>query len=197
MFASPSNRSPDCGNSSTASSAYMSCEPTGSSAARPRLRNNICLSISASMAIRVPARTRTRQTRVVHEMCLSTAPCRGAAYGDGVDRSSRSAGSVQRAVRLEFFTIGWNAVEFVLSVTLGFVAGSLALGAFGLDSLIEIFAAVVVIWQLGGRSETRTRRAMALVAVAFLALSVFLLAGAARSLLTSAKPDSSPFGIVY
>jgi len=130
-------------------------------------------------------------------MCLSTAPCRGAAYGDGVDPSSRSAGSVQRAVRLEFFTIGWNAVEFVVTVTLGLVAGSLALVAFGLDSLIEIFASVVVIWQLGGRSETRTRRAMALVAVAFLALSVFLLAGAARSLLTSAQPDSSPFGIVY
>jgi divalent metal cation (Fe/Co/Zn/Cd) transporter len=113
-------------------------------------------------------------------------------------RVSGSAGVMQRrAVRLELFTIAWNAVEFVVTVGLGLVAGSLALVAFGLDSLIEIFASVVVIWQLGGRAESRTRRAMALVALAFLALSVFLLAGAARSLLQSTEPDSSPFGIAY
>ena len=103
----------------------------------------------------------------------------------------------KRAVRLEVFTIGWNTAEFFFTVALGLVAGSLALVAFGLDSLIEIFASVVVIWQLGGRAEARTRRAMALVALAFLALAVFLLAGAARSLVTEAKPDSSPFGIAY
>jgi divalent metal cation (Fe/Co/Zn/Cd) transporter len=103
----------------------------------------------------------------------------------------------QRAVRLEFVTIAWNGVEFFITVGLGIVAGSLALVAFGLDSLIEIFASVVVIWQLRGSAEARTRRAMALVGVAFLALSVFLFVGAARSLLASAKPDSSPFGIAY
>ena len=114
-----------------------------------------------------------------------------------MDRVSRSAGTVRQAVRLELFTIGWNAVEFLVTVTLGLLAGSLALVAFGLDSLIEIFASLVVVWQLGGRAEARTRRAMALVALAFLALSVFLFVGAARSLLISAEPDSSPFGIAY
>src|SRR5438034_8823169 len=115
-----------------------------------------------------------------------------------MDRASGSLAAMQqRAVRLEFVTIAWNAVEFVVTVGLGVVAGSLALVAFGLDSLIEIFASVVVIWQLRGSAEGRTRRAMALVAFAFLALSMFLLVGAARSLLSSAKPDSSPFGIAY
>jgi divalent metal cation (Fe/Co/Zn/Cd) transporter len=115
-----------------------------------------------------------------------------------MDRASGSAGAMERrAVRLERVTIAWNAVEFFVTVGLGTVAGSLALVAFGLDSLIEIFASVVVIWQLGGRTEARTRRAMALVGFAFLALSVFLFVGAARSLLSSTKPDSSPFGIAY
>jgi divalent metal cation (Fe/Co/Zn/Cd) transporter len=115
-----------------------------------------------------------------------------------MDRSSGSVGAMQRqAARLEFMTIAWNAVEFFVTVALGLIAGSLALVAFGLDSLIEIFASAVVIWQLRGGADARTRRAMALVACAFLALSVFLLAGAARSLLNSTKPDSSPFGIAY
>jgi divalent metal cation (Fe/Co/Zn/Cd) transporter len=115
-----------------------------------------------------------------------------------MDCSTRSTGAMQRrAVRLEFLTIAWNTVEFFVTVTLGLVAGSLALVAFGLDSLIEILASVVVIWQLGGRGGARTRRAMALVAFAFFALFVFLLAGAVRSLVISAQPDSSPFGIAY
>jgi divalent metal cation (Fe/Co/Zn/Cd) transporter len=115
-----------------------------------------------------------------------------------MDSASRSVGTMQqRAVRLELFTIAWNTLEFFVTVALGLIAGSLALVAFGLDSLIEIFASVVVIWQLGGRSEARTRRAMALVAFAFLALSAFLLAGAVRSLVQSNRPESSPFGIAY
>jgi divalent metal cation (Fe/Co/Zn/Cd) transporter len=93
--------------------------------------------------------------------------------------------------------VAWNIGEVFVTVGLGLVAGSLALVAFGLDSLIEIFASVVVLWQLRDRGDARTRRAMALVALAFLALAAFLVVTSIQALLARHAPDSSPFGIVY
>ncbi len=84
-----------------------------------------------------------------------------------------------------------------MTVGLGLAAGSLALVAFGLDSLVEIFASAVVLWQLRGNNEARTRRAMALVGVAFLALALFLLVSSVQSFVARRHPDSSPFGIGY
>ena len=54
----------------------------------------------------------------------------------------------RRGIRLEWATNGWNAMEVVVTVTLGVQARSLALVAFGLDSVIEIFASMVVIKDL-------------------------------------------------
>jgi hypothetical protein len=48
-------------------------------------------------------------------------------------------------VRLEWWTNGWNALEVVVTISLGVAARSLALVAFGLDSLVEVFASTVVI----------------------------------------------------
>jgi len=42
-------------------------------------------------------------------------------------------------------TNGWNLMEVVVTVTLGLRAHSLALAAFGLDSVVESFASTVVI----------------------------------------------------
>ena len=54
----------------------------------------------------------------------------------------------RRALRLEWATNGWNAMEVVVTISLGVQAGSLALIAFGLDSVVEIFASTVVIRNL-------------------------------------------------
>ena len=82
-----------------------------------------------------------------------------------------------RGRRLEVATIGWNAVEVFVTVGLGLAASSLALIAFGLDSLVEIFASVVVIWYIGDHhAERRAMHSLRLVAVAF-AVSGRLLAG--------------------
>jgi divalent metal cation (Fe/Co/Zn/Cd) transporter len=65
----------------------------------------------------------------------------------------------RRAALLEYGTLAWCAVEASVSIWLGVAAGSIALIAFGLDSGIEIFAALVVLWQLRGNNEERTGRA--------------------------------------
>ncbi len=50
-----------------------------------------------------------------------------------------------RGRRLQYATIAWNLMEVVVTVSLGIAAASLALVAFGLDSLVEVFASAVVV----------------------------------------------------
>jgi divalent metal cation (Fe/Co/Zn/Cd) transporter len=101
---------------------------------------------------------------------------------------------------LEWSTVAWNIGEFFVTVGLGLAAGSLALVAFGLDSLIEVFASLVVVWHASDPDQTqrwRTRRALRMVALAFGALCVSLVVGAIRVLATGHRASESPWGIAY
>jgi divalent metal cation (Fe/Co/Zn/Cd) transporter len=106
----------------------------------------------------------------------------------------------RRGIRLEWATTGWNLMEVFVTIGLGVAAGSLALVAFGLSSMIEVFASSVVIWHLReGRDPAphRTRRAFKLIAAAFFALALFLFVTSVRSLLLGLHPGESPLGIAY
>ncbi len=104
----------------------------------------------------------------------------------------------RRALGLEWATIGWNVGEFFVTVTLGVMARSLALVAFGLDTLVELFASVVVVWHLKGEDRPgRTRRALLLVAGAFALVAAVLTAAAIRALLVRHVAGESVPGIVY
>jgi divalent metal cation (Fe/Co/Zn/Cd) transporter len=103
-------------------------------------------------------------------------------------------------LRLEWGTIAWNLGEAVITVTLGVIAGSIALIAFGLDSLIEVFASAVVVWHvrdLDDLDPTRNRTALRLISIAFWALGVALMTGAIIRLVSAARPEDSPWGIAY
>ena len=107
--------------------------------------------------------------------------------------------AVRRATRLEWVTIAWNVVEVGITIGLGIAARSLALVAFGLDSIVEVFASLVVLWQLQGdtSSTARIRLALRLVAGAFVALGLFLVLTASVRLLAGSAVDESPVGIAY
>ncbi|MGB5657594.1 MAG: cation transporter, partial [Acidimicrobiia bacterium] len=97
-------------------------------------------------------------------------------------------------------TIAWNAVEMVIAIGLGIAARSLALVAFGLDTMVELFASGVVVWHLhhpGRDSDRVTAQALRLVAWAFFVLAVVVSVGAVWALVTEATPDESPIGIAY
>jgi divalent metal cation (Fe/Co/Zn/Cd) transporter len=105
---------------------------------------------------------------------------------------------LRRGQVLQYATIAWNLMEVFVTIGLGLAARSLALIAFGLDSIVEVFASVVVVWYIvdhdaGGRA----RRALRLVALAFAALALYLFAATAYSLLSGQEAESSPFGIAY
>jgi len=107
----------------------------------------------------------------------------------------------RRGVRLEWATNCWNATEVFVTVSLGVRAGSLALVAFGLDSIIEIFASTVVIRNLRDNrhdpGDRRIHRALRRIAVAFWLLAFFLIVLSVRGLVRGDRPDSSPVGVAY
>lgn len=96
---------------------------------------------------------------------------------------------------LAWATIAWNVLEAVVAISAGLVAGSLALVGFGIDSSIEVFAAVVVLWRLRGVDEEREEKALKLIALPFFALGAYVVVEAVRDLLADNDPDTSPVGI--
>ena len=106
-----------------------------------------------------------------------------------------------RGLHLEWATNGWNVMEVGVTISLGVLAGSLALIAFGLDSIVEIFASMVVIRNLRDDrhdpGDRRVHRALRLIAVAFWLLAALLTLASIRGLVRGDRPDSSPLGIAY
>jgi divalent metal cation (Fe/Co/Zn/Cd) transporter len=98
---------------------------------------------------------------------------------------------------LEAATLAWNVAGVVVLAVTAVQARSVALAGFGLDSLIEIGASTVVLWELSGRGEERQRRALRLIAVGFLALAVYVAVQAVVVLATQHHAASSPAGIAW
>jgi divalent metal cation (Fe/Co/Zn/Cd) transporter len=105
---------------------------------------------------------------------------------------------IRRGLRLEYATLGWNVVEIGFLLYAAVVARSVALAGFALDSVIEIFASVVVVWQLRGDVDPeRDGRAERLIGIAFLALAIYLIGQTVVTLALGVRPDSSPLGIAW
>jgi divalent metal cation (Fe/Co/Zn/Cd) transporter len=115
-----------------------------------------------------------------------------------VSTERRQTALLQRGLWLEYATLGWNVVGCGIVLAAAWLARSVALAGFGLDSAIEIFASVVVVWQLKGTATPdRERRALRLIGAAFLALALYILAQSAYALLAGARPETSPGGILW
>ncbi|TGP39380.1 hypothetical protein EN871_32855, partial [bacterium M00.F.Ca.ET.228.01.1.1] len=76
-------------------------------------------------------------------------------------------------------------------------ARSVALAGFGLDSLIEIFASVVVVWHLTGAGDNKEKFALRMIGAAFIALAVYILIQTIYVLTTGGRPAPLPAGIVW
>ena len=102
----------------------------------------------------------------------------------------------RRARRLGYATAGYNLAEGVVALAAGAAASSTALIGFGLDSFVEVFAALVVIWQFRSRlPETRERLALRLIGLSFFALAGWVGFESVRALLGHGEAHPSPVGI--
>ena len=103
----------------------------------------------------------------------------------------------RRGFWLEYASMAWMTAEAAVAVTAGVLASSIALVGFGLDSVIEFFAAAIVVWQLRGEEEGQERetRAVRLIGVTFFALALYLAVEGIRDLATKARPGQSAAGL--
>jgi divalent metal cation (Fe/Co/Zn/Cd) transporter len=109
-------------------------------------------------------------------------------------QSTTTEGSLQkRGLRLAWFIVVWDVIEGAVAVTAGLIAGSIALIGFGLDSAIEVFAAIVVIGQLHGRTSYTT--ALRLIATSFFALAIYVSVKSIIDLVTQSRAEESWIGI--
>lgn len=108
-----------------------------------------------------------------------------------------SARLLRKGQLLEAATLGWNVVGIVVLTAAAVRARSVALAGFGLDSLIEIGASVVVLRELSASRRSSQERALRLIAVAFVALAGYLTAQAVVVLATGFEPGRSAVGIAW
>jgi divalent metal cation (Fe/Co/Zn/Cd) transporter len=104
---------------------------------------------------------------------------------------------LRRGFALEYATLSWNVVGIVVLAITAFTARSVALAGFGLDSLIEIGASTVVIWELAGTGEARRRRALRLIGGAFALLAMYLAVQSTAVLVLGFHPRPSLGGVVW
>ena len=86
---------------------------------------------------------------------MQVVPARLLIYPDmkAEDKTPGRARDLQAAIRLEHATLAWMALEFVSALALALISGSLLLLAFGLDSLLELASAAVMLWRLQVESQ--------------------------------------------
>lgn len=111
---------------------------------------------------------------------------------------------VQRGLRLEYLTVGWNILEGVVSVVAALAAGSVALFGFGIDSFVETASGLILIWRLRAERTPREpeqierldHRAHRLVALSLFALAAYIAVEAVRTLVAGERPEATPVGLV-
>lgn len=88
----------------------------------------------------------------------------------------------RRVFWLQGMSVTWTAVYAAAAITAGIAASSIALIGLGLESAIELFAAAIVIWQLGRDAPARDPQAIRLISIAFWASGTYLLVESLREL---------------
>jgi len=104
----------------------------------------------------------------------------------------------RRVKLLSWLSLGAMSVEGVVAIVAGIMAGSIALVGFGLDSAVEGFASVIIIWRFTGSrvlSQTAEHRAQRLVAVQFFILAPYVAVESLRALLGANHPEVSLLGM--
>ncbi len=108
-----------------------------------------------------------------------------------------------KGVTLEYFTIGWNVIEALVALFAGWLAGSIALVGFGLDSVIESVSGVILLWRLrrelsnakGEKAEELERKSLFGVGLTFWLLSAYIAYEAIEKLIARKIPQTSIVGI--
>jgi divalent metal cation (Fe/Co/Zn/Cd) transporter len=107
--------------------------------------------------------------------------------------------AARRAKALSWLSLIWMGTEGGIAITAGILAGSIALVGFGIDSAIEGFASLVIVWRFTGHrllSPVAEERAQKLVAIQFFILAPYVGFEAIQALAGAERPETSWLGMV-
>lgn len=107
----------------------------------------------------------------------------------------------RRGRKLEYFTIVWNILEGLVAVIAGTIAGSISLVGFGIDSFIEVTSGAALLWRMTVDADVHERernekRALRIVGLCFIGLSVYIAYESLVTLLNNRSPEHSMLGII-
>jgi len=109
----------------------------------------------------------------------------------------------RKGLWLEYFTVGYNLIEAIVSIVFGSIANSIALVGFGLDSVVESLSGCVLIWRLrqhgkiSPEEEERVeKKAMKFVALTFFVLGLYVLFQSLKKLIVKEVPEPSLPGMI-
>ena len=108
-----------------------------------------------------------------------------------------------KALKLSYFTVGYNIVECIISIIAGFIAGSTALLGFGSDSLVETLSGTIMIWRFRkhgilskDKEEEIEKKAKFYIGITFFIFGIYILYESIRKLIQIDKPEPSLIGIL-
>ena len=118
---------------------------------------------------------------------------------DGIASLDRTP-MARRGCRLEYFTIAWNTAEGVVAVVAGWLAGSIALVGFGVDSFIEVTSGAALLWRMAvdadvQRRERSEKRALRIVGLCFVGLAAYITYESLSNLVRKHAPEHSIPGV--
>src|SRR5713226_7728524 len=118
---------------------------------------------------------------------------------DGSASLDRAA-TVRRGRKLEYFTIVWNSLEGVVALAAGWMAGSIALVGFGVDSFIEVTSGAALLWRMSAdadlqRRERNEKRALRIVGLCFDGLAAYVAYESLSDLVRKQAPERSIPGV--
>ena len=116
---------------------------------------------------------------------------------------STQVSGVRKGINIEIVSIIWMVIEAAVAIGAGIAAHSLALTAFGADSIIELVAGGILLWRLyveaSGASLAKVKqaekRASWVVGVALIALAVYIVVMAGYDLWTRSGSETSMLGL--
>jgi divalent metal cation (Fe/Co/Zn/Cd) transporter len=114
------------------------------------------------------------------------------------ERSAEWHRAARQAKGLSWLSLFWMGAEGTIAIAAGIAAGSIALVGFGIDSAIEGFASLVIVWRFTGSrllSHAAEERAQKLVAVQFFLLAPFVTFEALRHLIGAEHAEVSALGM--
>jgi divalent metal cation (Fe/Co/Zn/Cd) transporter len=114
-----------------------------------------------------------------------------------IDAAAR-ARLVDRARKLVWIGLAWHCVEAGVALAAGLIASSIALVAFGADSLIELLAGGIVLWRFAAirsGSESAEHSGHRLISVSFYAVAAYVLAASLGDLIGAHRPAASWVGV--